>query len=360
MPVSGKKPGAGEILSAIGLWVLGFLLTAGIMHTAIRDPLHLHADVRSEKLVMLKEWQGKVFSAAFGSSHVHNGFDPRVFDRTLSGTPLATRSVNLAIEGGSQSEQRVMAIQFLNHLKSPRQAGAPSQPCLVLLELEAGANFTVPHLVHPRAINIYDWPTARLVTHFVTPGMSASQRYGRIGYALAAMALHYTNIGMLSNLIFTPPLSQEILTGQTQEDRRGELEEPSDAAGMLRISHEIAAHPKQTELRAGVLTPGHLELIDELAAASAVPGATFVYFVMPKISDIGVASDYPDHLVAAGRQVPILNLARPDRFPQLYNAALWHDEAHLTAHGAEVATALLAQELGRWYAAHGDPPPCGG
>jgi len=100
------RPTGSAIVSTVAIAVLGFVATAAFIHVLIRRPLYLHADTRSEKLVLLNAWKGKAYSASFGSSHVHDGFDPRVFDSELEGTALQTHSINLAVEGGSQTEQR--------------------------------------------------------------------------------------------------------------------------------------------------------------------------------------------------------------------------------------------------------------
>src|SRR5580700_6515964 len=55
MPVSESETGARQVLSALATGVFVFLLTAAAMHAAIRNPLCLHADYRSEKLEMLRE-----------------------------------------------------------------------------------------------------------------------------------------------------------------------------------------------------------------------------------------------------------------------------------------------------------------
>jgi hypothetical protein len=65
------------IAKALGMAALGFGLVAGVAHLGVRDPIHLHADIRSKKLFLLKQWSGSMYSASFGSSHVHNGFDAR-------------------------------------------------------------------------------------------------------------------------------------------------------------------------------------------------------------------------------------------------------------------------------------------
>ena len=355
-PAPEPRPHASALVKAVALAALGFVAMCTLLHAAIRDPLHLHADVRSEKLLMLDRMQGTVYSAAFGSSHVHNGFDPRVFDRATAGTPAETRTVNLGIEGGSQAEQRVMALEFLRHLTPP----PPQDRCLIMLELNAGANFQSVHLVHPRAINVYDWPTARFVTHLTDAHMSLTQRAGRTGFALAAFALHGMNVGMLSNRIFAPPIDQATYDDQTRNDQRGQMLEQVDSKNEAFVEHELAGEPAHPADEPGDLTPGNSELIAELAAASPEPGISFVYFVYPKISDLRSAPVYPDHLTVGTRQVPILNLARPDLYPALYDPKLWHDDAHLDEAGAAAATTVFAQQLKQWYSVHGAPPACTG
>jgi hypothetical protein len=357
MPIPEKNPGVREILAALGTFAAGFLAVAAAIHTAIANPLRLHADIRSEKLVVLDDMVGKAESAAFGSSHIHNGFNPGAFDRALAGSPLQTRSENLGIAGGSQSEQRAMALEFVRHLQPPNQ---PGRACIVMLELNAGANFTSDHLVHPRAIDIYDWPTARFVSHLVEPSMTFEQRAGRTGYALAAMALHYTNVGMLSNLIFAPPVDQAQLSGETVDDRRGQIIGLYDPAREAAMAKEIAAEPTQMKLQSASTSPGNREMIAEIAAASKVKGIAFAYIAMPKLSDLAVSYAYPDAIDADGVEVPIVNLARPDLYPQLYKAGLWHDDAHLNDIGAKLASTLIADALKQWYAAHGGAPRCGG
>ena len=357
MPISEKNPGIGGVFAALGMFALGFVAVAATIHAAIRSPLRLHADIRSEKLAILDQMKGRVESAAFGSSHVHNGFNPEAFDGELAGSPLETRSENLAVAGGSQAEQRAMALEFVRHLQIPRDG---SHNCLVMLELNAGANFTPDHLVHPRAIDIYDWKTALFISHLVEPGMTFQQRLGRTGFALLAMGLHYTNVGMLSNLIFAPSLDQARIARETENDRRGQeigFENPASEAA---IADEIASGPRRAQLKPAATTPGNGELVTEIAAASSVRNLAFAYLVMPNVGDLKLSNVYPDQLDAAGTEVPIVDLARPDRYPQLYKADLWHDEAHLNERGAAIASALAADDLKRWYAAHGGAPRCGG
>ena len=335
--------------------VVGFVAVAAGLHFFLRDLLYLHADIRSEKLLLLREWAGRAESASFGSSHVHNGFDPRTFDRVMGSGGVQTRSINLAIAGGSQSEQRETALEFLRRMR-PVEGGTGEtvpQACLVVLELTAGANFTTDHLVHPRAINIYDWPTTRFVMHLTSPAMSLEQRVGRSGYALAAMGLHYMNVGMLSSRIFEAPPDREMMAEQTDEDRRGMLVMPKQTPDFAEIARGIATAPKQPKVTEGVLTPGNAELVEELEAASPVGRLGVAYVVMPMIGDLAERVVYPDTIQTAGGPVPIIDLGRPDRYPQIWRPELWHDEAHLNEAGARVATTIFAEQLKAWYAAHG-------
>jgi hypothetical protein len=341
---------------------LGFVVIAGVVHLGMRDTLYLHADIRSEKLLILKEWSGKAYSASFGSSHMQDGFDPRIFDSTMADTPAQTRSINLAIAGGSQSEQRLTALEFLRTMKTAAPAETTTGPhaCMVILELTAGANLGSDHLVHPRTINIYDWKTARFVTRLTSPTMGNTQRVGRIGVALAAMGMHYINLGMLSSKIFPAPLDQEILDIETRDDRRGLMVAPPNPPWAVeKISRLIAESPKQPVVTQGVILPGNRELVDELKTASPVHNLQVVYVVLPKTSDLTEQVNFIDTLDTQHGPVPIVNLARPDLYPQIYHTELWHDDSHLNGAGAQLATKLLAENLKSWYAVHGEPASCG-
>ncbi|WP_157477636.1 hypothetical protein [Granulicella tundricola] len=339
---------ASALTGAVALFCGGFILVASLLHLTLRDPLHLHADVRSEKLVMMERLHGPVSSAAFGTSRVHNGFDPRAFDAVLG-----TRSMNLGIEGGSQAEQRTMALEFTRQLKPQ-----PGTPCLILLELTAGANFQNEHLVHPRAINIYDWSTARFIAHLSNSRMPLIQRVGRTGFALAATALHYFNIGMISNEVFTPPLDQDILADELKDNQRGLKIDPFSAHERPGIDERFRQRPAQPELTPGNLTPGNSDLIADLIAANPTRNLSFAYFTLPVTGDLALAETYPDHLTVSGRDVPILNLGRPDLFPALFQTDMFHDIGHLSKAGADAFSQTLAQQLKAWYATHGGPPPC--
>jgi hypothetical protein len=359
MPVVVGTENRSSLLKAVASFLASFVITAGVVGLAIRDPLHLHADVRSEKLQIMQDWAGVATSAAFGSSHLHYGFDPRAFDRSFDLGGLPTHTVNLAVEGGSQSEQRVMALEYLKGLKAPA-AGASPQACMILLELNAGANFTNEHLVHPRSINIYDWQTTRFISRLTTPGMSLPRKAGRVGFAVAAMGLHYLNVGMLSDEIFAPPIDQTVFAYQTAEDRRGIKITPVRSFETAAMQKLIDGYPKGLTTSKGEITGGLADLVSELDKASPVRNLSFAYVVMPRLDNLRSYETYPDEMDVSGHKVAILNLGRPDVFPQLYEAGLFSDDSHLNERGAALTSTLLAEQLRQWFATHGGPERCGG
>ncbi|MES2394136.1 MAG: hypothetical protein V4555_21060 [Acidobacteriota bacterium] len=343
-----------KALFAVLLGVISFAAAASIIHLCIRSPLNLYAAVRSEKLAAFAPWQGRATSAIFGSSHIHNGFDPRSFDQTLAATPLATTTFNLGVEGGSQSEQRVLALNFLKTLRPQ-----PHQACFVFLELNAGANFTNNHLVHPRTIDIYDWRTLRFI-HQLSPRSLGTQRaLGRTSFGIVGSLLYYTNVGMLANRIFTPPLDQQMLTAETIQDRRGLYtpDQPAATAAVFQLfadaGHAMTPAPEP-------LLPGNYALLSELQRDSPIRGVHFIYVVSPRIDNLSSYPQYPAEITVDGVTTPILSMARADLYPDLFPPAEWIDGAHLSAAGAGVLGRDLARQLLDYYQQHPQPMDCGG
>lgn len=350
-----NAPAKKRIGFSILLFALAFIFVATIIHMFLSDPIRLHADLRSEKLDILDGWKGGVYAAAFGSSHVNNDFDPRAFDDELTSMQRRTPSVNLGIEGGSQSEQRAVAIEFLRHFSSG--TASAQQPCFVLLELNAGANFTPDHLVHPRAINIYDWPTTKFVLSLSDGTMSLVQRIGRGGYAFVAMAMHYTNVGMLSSDILNPPINKQLLRDETDNGRRGLHALVGDLNNMPQFASAADAAPPIAEPK--TLTPGNYQLLYQLAAASNNPRLHLTYIVLPFYEDKVRYPQYPNSIQSPHGVEPILSI-RPDIHPELFQPKYWHDDAHMNEEGAALASRLLADQLQSWYLEHHRNTNCGG
>jgi hypothetical protein len=337
------------------LFAAGFLVCIAMIHLVLPAPLSLHAAIRTEKLLLLEQWSGRASSAIFGSSHVHNGFDPRPFDAALKDTPIATTTVNLGVVGGSQAEQRAMAIRFAEQLRP-----VPDKTCFVVLELNARTNITDRQLVHPRSINLYDWQTVRFVSQLSTRILGRARAAGQIAYALAASGLHYSNVGMLSSMIFAPPADEQKMIHQSMNDRRGLTEAAFLPTDHDDVRRQIGSAPPTPSVEPRTLLPGHYELLSELRQRSAVRNVRFVYWVSPRIADLRTYPDFPDSIDVDGVTSPILSTARPDIYPQIYRPENWSDESHLNDRGAALVSKVLAEQMLAWYRDHPQPMGCDG
>jgi hypothetical protein len=325
------------------LFALGFVLAACALHLLVGEPLSLYAAYRSEKLALLASEGHASCSAAFGTSHVHNGFDPRAFDSALAGEGVFVRSLNLGIEGGSQGEQYLMAEVFLSD--PARFTAHGGGPCLLLLEANAGVNMQAGNFVHPRAINTYNDAVTTLTLDFDTPALAPERRLGRAAFAALGSVLYHANTGMLASRLFPHALDAALLQRQTVADQRGLLVEPSNPRELAAVAQAVAARPPAPELRPGLLTPGHGALVAGLLRRAGTAGVEVVYVVTPKISDLVQAEVYPPCIAVEGRRVPVLDMALPSVYPALYQAGLWHDLAHLNAAGAAEYSDKLAHAL---------------
>ncbi len=295
-------------------------------------------------------------SAAFGSSHIHFGFDPRVFDRTLGLHAIPADTLNLAIQGGSQTEQFAMAKWFL--VKSRR--GQTGGDCLIMLELNAGANLEVRHLVHPRSINIYDASNADLSLKFSEAGIPWIRRIGRSGFAFAATSMHYLNVGMLASRVLPHEINRAVLVRESAFDRRGLLVEPPDAAGTAGVAEVFRTRPAAPSIVQLSLMRGLTTLVSKLELAAGGKGVEYFFLVTPKVTDIESYDEYPDCTVAGNLRVDVINVARPPEFPELYRPALWNDVAHLNEAGADVYSRLVAEEVARRKTRPRVPEDCEG
>ncbi len=163
----------------------------------------------------MERWRGRAVSSNFGFSHIHDGFDPRAFDTAFEGTALATRSINGAV-GGQQSEQRMMALEFVRGWRWPpvNTDGLAPQSCFVLLEINAGANFTNDiWRTLERSTFIIGGPT---IYCKLTDSHKLAEAVRPGGYAAVAAGLHYMNVGMVSSTIFSAPVDRNEFMNDTQ------------------------------------------------------------------------------------------------------------------------------------------------
>lgn len=338
--------------SLVAAFALGFWIVAGAINLLSAPAFLRHVADRSPKLALIDDWRGRATSAAFGTSRVHNGFSPAAFDAEFANASYAVTSLNLGLFGGSQTEQRALARQFLTRLKPP--SGRPSV-CLLMLELNAGLNFQLVNLLHPRSIDVYDLDTIRFVASFSGQNVSVPRRIGRLGYALVSGALHLANIGVLSSVWFDPlSASDAIAAGQ-----RGLLPVPMDENGIRAVANAFDQHSGQPVTVDVPLVPGNKRLLANLASASRISNVQFVYFVLPTLDALNTVPNYPPILDGPEGPVPIINLARPDRYPALFKPEAWANPGHLSPSGAALASTILAREIREWLSGQPSLPKCG-
>ncbi|HEY4069225.1 MAG TPA: hypothetical protein VGM74_20120 [Burkholderiaceae bacterium] len=332
----------------VASFVLGFLIVAAAIHALLTHPLELYAEYRSEKLAMLDAMPTDFEFAAFGTSHVHNGFDPRAFDKRIDASAPGAKSVNLGIEGGSQTEQTVLAQRYLQRIAADPAPPQPDERAhVLLLEANAGVNFQARFLNHPRTINLYDTDAARLAFGFGNPRTEPLHYAARSAYALIACGLHYLNVGMLSNLVFRPALDRTIFDEETQADRRG-LMSGAETAGHTdtdAVREAVADRPASAREEAVTETAGLQRVAQVLEASAGSKDVAIAFFVTPKLADTVTRYRYPARLEVAGGCVPIVDVANPALHPELYEPRYWNDLEHLNEAGAAVYSALLARRL---------------
>lgn len=311
---------------------------AATIRTLIDDPIKLYAEYRSEKLKILTQHSEDTNLATFGSSHIHLGFDPRAFDKSLGDSRI--RSLNLAVQGGSHVEQKEMALAFLNANRK-----IANKRCILLLELNAGVNFQNYVIAHPRAINAYSADNIKLVMAFADKSIDVTRRLGRIGYALVAGFMHYSNVGMLSSKIFTPALNLKELKEQTIGDRRGLASPPLNPKETVEVVSFLTQTRRSAKRNKAATSAGLAHLVQEIEAAPKTCAPEVFYVVSPKLSDLEQPVAYPESILVGKRPVPILNLADPARYPEIYRPKMWRDVAHLSEEGAGLTSKVLADAM---------------
>jgi hypothetical protein len=346
------------IAGAVLLFLAGFALMAAFMHLLAGNTLELYARDRSEKLEILRRSGYPYTSAIFGSSHIHQGFDPRAFDATLAGSPLATYSVNLGIDGGSVMEERVMALAFLDHLKPAANVQPSSQPCLVMLETNAPNAFAIMYVSHPRQINILDWQSLRTVLELPPEGyVRPNQLHHRLS-TLTAAFYHAIAMGMVSDRIFRPPFDEPTIDYETVDDRRG-MHHLLEQNGQHDIDHAFSRrHFPPTPVPAQLST-GNASIMQDLESSPNGKRVQLAWVVMPVLHDLEKYDVFPPSEPTTFGEVPIFDMGRPDLYPQLYDRSLWADSQHMTEPGSQLFSRLLAQQVLAWSQAH-PVPGCGG
>ncbi len=318
-------------LPCFGVALLSFAGMALLLHALLPDPSSLPTQYRTSKLALIERWSGKANIAAFGTSRLHEGFLPATFDAVFGAEPgAAPFSVNLAVVAGSLTEQRMLAKRYLAHATCPN---------LLMLEINAGLNMPPETRFDPRTVNLYDTDVLHFVLFFRDTSISFPRRLGRIFYALTASAAHAMNAGMLGSVLF--PVAHP----SANEDARGRIGLPQTPEERMHVAEMFAVRPAAPDIISKTVGEGYRQLLADIAGPKR--NMRFLYIVAPMLEDMTQRPDYPAHMDWAGGDVPILNMARPDLFPEIYRPEHWRNATHMTRQGAETFSRLLAGEVAK-------------
>lgn len=327
----------------IGASILGFMSTGTIINILFNryvDPLDLYAQGRSEKLNTLNKTEVRYNLAIFGSSRVADAFDPNAFDARLSNHGIkGINSINLGVPGGSQTEQYAMATRYINYLKRNNIKRAT-----LILELTAGVNLQNMHLIHPRAINLYNHDVALFALSFSTPKSGLFKSLGRSAYAVAATSLYHLNLGFLSSTIFSPlhiaDDSFHHINNQNLDsiNRRINQSVPSD------VATAFLKAPKSSISMSFIGQPGYSGLINNLSEQASLNNINikFVYVAFPTLQTLNHHILWPPHMKTLIGNVPVIDLSASQ---QLITPKCWKDVGHLNKKCAFIASQIIADIL---------------
>ena len=317
-------------------------VTTGLIRLYLPDPSTLYASWRSEKLELINRLAESSNVATFGSSHIEGSFDPRVFDSEARQEGIPLKSVNLAIGGGNQIEQILIAKKYIEK-KSITPSKKSSQ--LIFLEITDGTIFSPWNRYTSRAINLYDLEKTKLslnLNHIDDVDLKKS--IIKTIVILNSFILNSLNIGMLSSYIFiNKKFDPELVYKNLEEDKRGyhvfnNKIDPNSLKKMVRIG---------TEKFASLNVENIIEFLLKEKNSSEF---NFGFIAAPFLENKNDTEciKYPKKITVQNREIPIFNFTCFKKNPDLFSLENWSDTSHLNHLGAKKLSSLLAKEVTKW------------
>lgn len=285
----------------------------------------------------------------FGSSRLHFGCMPAVFDAAMAERGQPRRTFNLAFSGMRPHDYGELAHWVLEH--------RPPQLRHVIVELmDWSPDPGEGNWLTDRQLEGHPWrrllPRLRTIAAGNQPAWTRAERAGH--------AVLHTAAAMLA-LGQGPRVLDDL--ADTWLGRPLEWVEPVPDGGfvdaatvpwesMQRAHAQLLADPdaRERQLAArragepGTARIGRVDADDWLALHQRFreAGIEPIYVVMPGIH----GSSVPAAAIAAVAQhAVVLDFADGRAHPQLFATELWHDHAHLSRRGAEVFSTLLAERV---------------
>lgn len=336
---------------ALVLGVLSFAIVSGLIGLVTDDtPRRWKISVLGQKLAHLRQHGGDYDTLFLGSSRVHYGLDPELFDAEMARQGCRSRSFNMGVQALTLPEEHRL-VRELAAIGGWQRVIIERNPiplkALDMLATDRGAfGFGTLHGVRLALTDIWTSPL-----HILEAGKSTAE-------LLLVGAYEQLGIGRIARLIPRPGDDEMPTDGRIVDlGRRGfvPIERETDPVMRARIAtidwdrlndylrqtREIRDPPPRLGATRAELIRGQIE-----HARGIAPDVAYVVWPhsRPQWTEdaraIGQAA--ADGRLGPG---PVVNLGDPALAPELFAEELWHDNLHLHTAGTELITRAVAAQL---------------
>ena len=286
-------------------------------------------------------------TAVLGSSRVHEGFNPSVFDERMQQLGRTSRSFNLGF-GGMQPHDYFE----LGHTVADRPHASLRRVIVELtswLPRDAGDNWLTDKQIQGHTLRQL---APRLHTIWKS-NVSWTERVQKSRTTVVHTCANFFRIGQGQRLV------DDLLCASRDLPLKGTLKVRNEGIRNAAPVPEAADEHKQllakqraldrtlefkrrnlllSRFRGGFNFDAWQALDTRLRALAVEP----VYVVMP-IFDLGFQGR--DAVAQIAQRAIVIDLDRPDVYPELFELDLWRDTQHLNSRGAEVLSRCLAERF---------------
>ncbi|MBM3990040.1 MAG: hypothetical protein FJ298_03425 [Planctomycetes bacterium] len=346
MAANGERSSARASLGTLALFALSFALATLVLRTLLpHGGARELVDAKVARFARERDAYTLVFA---GSSRVHRGFVPEVFDARTAAAGVATRSFNFGAPGSRAFEVERLLERVVQL--------APARLDFVLVDPEGVALLRDERNVLARQVIEWHDPAATLrISRWIA---CAELPYPQLWNALVphwkSCAYNVFNVGRSQRLVDialgerrTDEIERELVGPRL--DGYAPLGDESEGLGRRgqrfhkRRERYLAQLEDYKALRVGEGPPDAfaLEMYRAIRARVEELGATAVFVTQPALylqEDLIKAA-------AAGELPALLRFDDAERFAELYAPERRYDETHLNDEGARRFTELLADEF---------------
>jgi hypothetical protein len=336
---------------AVAVGIASFMAVSTAIGLATDDlPRAWKISVLGQKLAHLRQNPGAYDTLFIGSSRVHYGADPQLFDEEMAQQGCSSRSFNMAVQALTVAEEHrlVQELAAIGHWERVvLERNPPPLRPLQMLGTDRGA-FGFGSLASIRLGLLDIW---------TSPERFAEQAWSTAGVLLVA-AYEQIGIGRLGRLINKPGDDEIPTDGRIVDMSRGgfvPIEAETDPVMLTRVAgvdwprlHDYLRQSRELKGPAEPLSEARAAMIrDQIDHARALaPSVGYVVWPhsRPQWADDARAID---RAAAEGRlgDAVLINLGDPELTPELFAQELWHDNLHLYTTGTNMITQAIAAQM---------------